>query len=233
VTPPPHRGRPDLAPRIDHTLLRPDATAEDLELLLDEAERLGFATVCVSGRHVLRAARRLAGTRVGVSAVVGFPSGAQASRVKAVEAALAVDHGAAELDVVADLGALRSGDHPALERELRAVLAAARGRPVKVILETALFPDRPDLLRGAVDAARRAGARFVKTSTGFGPGGATVEAVALLREAAGPALGVKAAGGIRTAAQADRMLAAGADRLGTSHGVAIVQGDDAPSEEGR
>jgi len=214
--------RSPLAPFIDHTALRPDLCPEEVDALCREAREHGFATVCVAGRHVRRAARGLAGSGVGVAAVVGFPHGACHPRVKAVEAAQAVADGATELDVVADLGAIRAGDVAGVADDLRPVVAAARGRAVKAIVETELFGDEPGPLWVAAGGVRRAGARWIKTSTGFGPGGATVEAVTRLREAAGGTLRIKAAGGIRSRDDAERLLAAGADRLGSSRSVLIV-----------
>lgn len=211
-----------LARRIDHTLLAPVATGAEVDRLCDEARAYGFAAVCVAGPHVCRAARRVARGDVRVAAVVGFPSGAVVTAVKALEAELAVRDGADEIDVVADLGAIREGRFDAVQEDLRAVVAAARGRPVKAILETARF--EAPAIRAACAAAERAGCAWVKTSTGFGPGGATVDAVRLLRASVGPGVRVKASGGIRDRATALAMIAAGADRLGASAGVVIVRG---------
>jgi deoxyribose-phosphate aldolase len=210
-----------LAAAIDHTLLRPDAVAGDIDRLCDEARTYRFFAVCVQPCWVARAARALAGSGVAVASVVAFPHGAAVPAIKAAEAARAVADGATELDVVANLGAIRAGDVRALGAEIAEVVAAARGAAVKVILETALFPDERKV--EAARAACAAGAAFVKTSTGTGAG-ATVEDVALLRRAVGDAAGVKASGGIRTRAQALALLAAGATRLGASASVAIVGG---------
>lgn len=210
----------DLAARIEHTLLKPQAQPADVDRLCDEAVAYGFAGVCVMPYYVPRAAARLAGRGVRVVTVVGFPLGAHRTSVKAAEARDAVAAGADELDMVLQVGALKAGDDAAVEEDIAAVVAAAAGRPVKVILETALLTDE-EIVRGC-RIAERAGARYVKTSTGFGPGGATAEHVALMRRTVGSRMGVKAAGGIRTAADAWRMLRAGADRIGTSNGVAIV-----------
>jgi deoxyribose-phosphate aldolase len=217
--------RRDLDPaRIDHTSLGPDAVARDIAQLCAEARDLGFKTVCVQPVFVAFAASRLAGSPVGVSAVVAFPHGASTTSTKVHEARVAVADGATELDVVANLGWIRDGDGAAIERETRALVEAAGGRAVKVILETSLFS--ADQIAQAARAALAGGAAFLKTSTGFaagGGGGATLEHVALLRAIAGGQAGVKASGGIRTRAQALAMLAAGADRLGCSASVALVR----------
>ena len=214
--------RMSLAPYLDHTLLAPDATPDAIERLCDEAREHGFAAVCVNGWHVRRAARRLAGSRVAVASTVGFPLGAQVPEVKAFEARRALEDGARELDVVLSIGALKAGDDALVTRDLEGVCAAAGSDAlVKVILETALLSD--DEKVRACRLAVAAGAGFVKTSTGFGGGGATVGDVALLRATVGQRAGVKAAGGIRTAADARRMLAAGASRIGSSAAVAIVR----------
>lgn len=214
----------DLAALIDHTLLRADATAEAIDRLCDEAREHRFASVCVNPSWVARASGRLAGSEVEVCTVVGFPLGAHTPAVKAVEAGQAIREGAAEIDMVIDIGALRSGDPARVERDIAGVAAVCRaaGALCKVIIEAALLTDEEKVV--ACLLAKRAGADFVKTSTGFGPGGATVGDVALMRRAVGPEMGVKAAGGIRTRADAEALVAAGATRLGTSAGVAIVAG---------
>jgi len=223
-----------LAPMIDHTLLKPEAVPAQIERLCEEALQHGFAAVCVNGAWVSLAARLLSGSDVAVAAVTGFPLGAGTSTAKAFEAGDAVAGGAAEVDVVINVGALRAGDGSLVEAEVRAVVeAVGAGVPVKVILETALLTDE-EKVRGC-RLAVASGAAFVKTSTGFGPGGATEEDVALLRRTVGPDVGVKAAGGIRTREQAEAMIAAGANRLGTSTSVQIVQGAGnlAPCRVGR
>lgn len=212
----------ELAPFIDHTLLRADATPAELEKLCTEARQYGFATVCVNGANVERAARLLEGSEVKPIAVVGFPLGAMTPEAKAFEAADAVRRGAREIDMVVNLGALKARDYATVERDIAAVVAASRPWPVKVILETSLLDDEQKLLACAL--AKAAGAAFVKTSTGFGGGGATEADVALMRRAVGDDLGVKASGGVRTAEDAIRMLRAGADRIGASASVAIVEG---------
>ena len=219
-----------LAARIDHTLLRPEADAREIERLCVEALRFGFAAVCVQPVWVARAARTLAGSRVAVASVVAFPHGANVTAIKVAEAARARDDGATELDVVASLGAIRAGDDAAVRDEIAAVVEAARGAAVKVLLETTFWS--PDRIAAAARAAVAGGAAFVKTSTGFLAGGATEDAVRTLRAAVGSAIGVKASGGIRTRAQALAMLAAGASRVGASASVSIVT-DDAPASSAR
>lgn len=223
-----------LAATIDHTLLKPEADADAVDRLCDEAAVYRFASVCVNGRWVRRAAARLAGSSVVVCAVAGFPLGAMAPQVKAAEAARACDDGADEVDFVAALPDLMVGDRAALVREWSAVAEAARAvnreARLKVILETAALMAgvtgsvAERRIAMACDAARAAGIDFVKTSTGFhAAGGATEQAVRWMRRH-GVGLGVKASGGIRDADGARAMLAAGADRLGCSAGVAIVTG---------
>lgn len=222
----------DLARFIDHTLLKPEATPQDIDRLCDEALRYRFAAVCVNPAWVKRAARKLRGGDVGVASVVGFPLGASNPRIKAQEARQALRDGAREIDMVINVGALKGGDLELVEEDIRGVSDACRevGALNKVILETALLSDREKVL--AARLARRAKAHYVKTSTGFGPGGATVFDVALLREAVGPALGVKAAGGIRSAGEAQEMIAAGATRIGASAGIRMVTGEGVTSEHG-
>ena len=213
----------NLASRIDHTLLRADATPTEVERLCAEAAEWGFAGVCVNSAHIERVAARLAGTGVLPIAVAGFPLGAASPAAKAFEAGWAVRNGAREIDVVIAVGLLKAGDRAGVLADLREVVEASRPWPVKAILETCLLGREEKILACAI--AEEAGARFVKTSTGFGAGGATVEDVALLRRVVGDRMGVKASGGIRTAADAQRMIEAGADRLGASASVSIVKGD--------
>lgn len=210
--------RAALARTIDHTLLRPDAGRDDVLKLCDEALAFGCAAACVHGARVALAAARLAGSAVRVAAVVGFPCGANRSAVKVAEAEAARADGAGELDMVMNLGAFKDGDLALVEREIRAV--AALGLPLKVILETGLWSPAEQVRAAQLAAA--AGARFVKTSTGFGPGGATVEVVERLAAAVAGAAEVKASGGIRDRATALALLAAGASRLGTSATAAIL-----------
>lgn len=209
-----------LAALIDHTLLRPDATRAQVRQLCDEARTWGFAAVCVHGARVDDCRELLAGTPVRVCSVVGFPLGACGRTVKAFEAAQLVRRGAQELDMVMDLGALNDRDDQAVLDDLRAVVEAAGSASVKVIIETALLSEEQKVV--ACLLARLAGAQWVKTSTGFAAAGATVADVALMRQVVGGALGVKAAGGVRSRAAALALLAAGATRLGTSMGPAIV-----------
>ncbi|BDG59712.1 deoxyribose-phosphate aldolase [Caldinitratiruptor microaerophilus] len=214
--------RAALAAMIDHTLLRPEATPDQVERLCTEAAHHGFAAVCVNPVFVPLAARLLAGTRVKVGTVVDFPFGAGTAADKARQAEAALAAGAVELDMVQPIGLLKGGHDREVAEHLRAVIEPAHraGAIVKVILETALLTDE-EIDRSARLAAE-AGADFVKTSTGFGPGGATEAAVRRMRAAVGPGVGVKAAGGIRDYETACRMVAAGANRIGTSSGVAIV-----------
>ena len=210
----------NLSAYIDHTNLKPEATTGDILKLCAEAARFGFAAVCINPCHVKTAVKALQGTAVKVCTVIGFPLGATTSAVKAFEAAEAVAAGATEVDMVLNIGALKERDEAYVAADIAAVVEAARGCTVKVILETALLTAEEKVL--ACRLARQAGAHFVKTSTGFGPGGATVGDIRLLREAMGPDLGVKASGGVRTRQEAQEMIAAGATRIGTSAGVAIV-----------
>lgn len=212
----------DLAPYIDHTLLRPAVTKPDIERLCAEAAAYGFASVCVMPVYVPIAASCLQDSPVRICTVIGFPLGAHTTRVKMAEAKDAVAAGACELDMVIHVGALKAGDYDAVFNDIRGVVTAAEGQVVKVILETALLTDSEIVT--ACKIAQDAGAHFVKTSTGFGPGGATEEHVALMRRSVDGHVGVKASGGIRDFQTAVRMLEAGANRLGTSSGVAIVSG---------
>jgi deoxyribose-phosphate aldolase len=208
---------------IDHTLLKPEAVPAQIERLCGEALEHGFATVCVNGAWVTLAARLVAGSGVGIAAVAGFPLGAGSSEAKACEAADEVAAGATEVDMVINVGALKAGDDGLVAGDVAAVVGAAGPEvAVKVILEAALLTD--DEKVRACELAVASGAAFVKTSTGFGPGGATVGDVALMRRAVGQAIGVKAAGGIRSREQAEAMVAAGASRLGTSASVHILSG---------
>ena len=212
----------DLARHIDHTLLRADATADDIRALCAEAQEHHFWSVCVNPSRVLLAASLLEDTDVKVAAVVGFPLGATEGDSKRFETEMVIDLGAQEVDLVLNIGRLRDGDDRGVLRELRDVVEAAQGLPVKVILETCLLTQAEK--RRACSLAVESGARFVKTSTGFAASGATVEDVRLMREAVGTKVGVKASGGIRDTATALAMIEAGANRLGTSAGVAIVRG---------
>ena len=216
-----------LAGIIEHTLLTPTATRAMIERHCAEARTHELFGVCVHPVWVDRAVTVLADTGVKVVTVVGFPLGAQATVVKAFECEYAVRQGAHEIDMVVQLGPLKAGDRFTVCEDIRAVVKAAAGRPVKVILETALLTDAEKRLTCAL--AEQAGAQFVKTSTGFGAGGATVEDVRLLREACAGRLGVKASGGIRDAAFARELVAAGATRLGTSRGVELAADTGTPA----
>jgi deoxyribose-phosphate aldolase len=209
---------------IDQTLLKPEATPAQVRDLCRAARDHGFAAVCVNPLWVRTCAAELRGTAIAVATVAGFPLGASVPEVKAAEAARAVEDGAREVDMVLSVGALKAGEHRLVERDVAAVVEACRpgGALVKVILEAALLTDEEKARACAI--AKLAGAAFVKTSTGFGPGGATAEDVALMRCAVGPGVGVKAAGGIRDWAAARAMVAAGASRIGTSAGPRIVAG---------
>lgn len=207
---------------IDHTLLKPEATRDDVVKLCREAKQYGFASVCVNPYWVPLAAYELVGTGVKVCTVIGFPLGATLTRAKISETAAALGLGAREIDMVLNIGALRGGDYDAVRSDIRGVVEISHraGAIVKVILETALLSD---VQKGvACVLAKMAGADFVKTSTGFGPGGATEHDIALMRAVVGPDMGVKASGGIRTREDFEKMVAAGANRIGASAGVKMV-----------
>lgn len=210
-----------LAQYFDHTILKPAATSADIEQLCEEAIQHGFYSVCVNPAQVALAADYLAESSVAVCSVVGFPLGATSSEIKAQETTAAIADGADEIDMVINIGALKEGDEELVEADICAVVAAARERVVKVIIETCLLTDEEKAL--ACQLAEKAGADFVKTSTGFSSGGATVEDVALMRKTVGEEVLVKASGGIKTLADAQAMIDAGADRLGASAGVAIMK----------
>ena len=213
-----------LASMIDHTLLKPDATRADVEMLCREAAQFCFASVCVNPNWVPLCRELLRGSGVKVCTVIGFPSGAHAPDVKAYEARRAVEQGAEEIDMVINIGALKSKDYALVEQDIRGVVqAGARDTVVKVILETSLLTREEKIM--ACSLAKAADADFVKTSTGFAGGGATVEDIQLMRETVGPEMGVKASGGVRTRDDAEKMVAAGATRLGASAGVKIVRGE--------
>jgi deoxyribose-phosphate aldolase len=217
------RSHAGLASLIDHTLLKPEATEEQIRKLAAEAAEFRFATVCIQPTWVRLASRLLAGTEVGVCTVAGFPLGANTPEVKAYETRRAIFDGATEVDMVINIGALKSRDYETVEEDIRGVVRACRqgGALSKVIIEAALL-SREEKIKASTLAAA-AGADFVKTSTGFGPGGATVEDVALMRDVVGDRIGVKAAGGVRDRASVEEMVAAGATRIGASAGVRIVQ----------
>lgn len=212
-----------LSHMIDHTLLKPGATQDEIAQLCYEARKWGFASVCVNPSYVKLCADLLKGSDVLVCTVVGFPLGATSTESKVFETQKAIRDGATEVDMVINVGALRSRDYELVERDVASVARAchAGGAILKVIIEAALLDDEEKV--AACQLAKVAGADFVKTSTGFGPGGATAEDVALMRRVVGPKIGVKAAGGIRSLADAQRMIAAGASRIGASASVKILQ----------
>ncbi len=212
----------DLAKHIDHTLLKPEATAADIDMLADEAREFGFASVCVNPAWVKRAAERLRGSDVMTCAVIGFPFGANTPEIKAMETRRALRDGAREVDMVINIGALKSGDYDLVRTDIEKVVDSAHegGAIVKVILETAKLTDEEKVIASGI--AKEAKADYVKTSTGFGGGGATVFDVALMRETIGPDMGVKASGGVHTAEDVEDLIAAGATRIGASAGVQIV-----------
>jgi len=214
----------DLAPYIDHTLLKPEATPAEIRNLCDEALRFHFASVCVNPSFVTVCARLLSGSGVNVCTVIGFPLGATSTEAKYQEASRAIADGAGEIDMVLHIGMLRAGETDYVRGDIQRVVAAARGAGAltKVILETCLLTQEEKVR--ACTIARDAGADFVKTSTGFSKGGATLADVALMRTAVGAGMKVKASGGIRSRAEALAMIGAGADRIGTSSGVAILGG---------
>lgn len=213
----------ELAQYIDHTLLKPDATVEQITRLCHEAMTYSFAAVCINPSYVKLAAQLLQGSPVKVCTVIGFPLGATSPEVKSYETQQALADGATEIDMVINVGALKSGNHPLVARDIATVARTAHngGAICKVILETVLLTDAEKIT--ACQLAKEAGADFVKTSTGFGGGGATVHDVALMRQVVGPAMGVKASGGIKGFEDARQLLAAGATRLGASAGVKIIQ----------
>ena len=214
---------PNIANLIDHTILRADATRQDIGRVCAEAKKYNFASVCVNAYWVPLVAAELSGTPVKVCTVVGFPLGAMATEIKRAETEAAVRCGAQEIDMVINVGALKSGDHEPVKLDIQAVVDAAHrgGAIVKVIIEAALLNDNEKAI--ACTLAKLAGAEFVKTSTGFGPSGATAHDVALMRMVVGPNVGVKASGGIRTLDDVKKMAAAGATRIGASASVKIIE----------
>lgn len=208
---------------IDHTLLKADASQEQIETLIEEAKKYDFASVCVNPTWVSFAAQALKATDVKVCTVIGFPLGANTPELKAFETSDAIQNGANEVDMVINIGALKSRNFDLVERDIRAVVEAAKGTLVKVIIETCLLTD--DEKVKTCQIAQKAGADFVKTSTGFSTGGATVADVALMRKTVGPDMGVKASGGARSYEDALAFIKAGATRIGASSGVAIMEGD--------
>lgn len=213
----------DIARLIDHTLLKPDATQAQIAQLCHEARQYSFAAVCVNPTHVKLCADLLKGSDVAVCTVVGFPLGATPPEVKAYEAQQAIDDGATEVDMVINVGALKGGEYDLVERDIAMVTRTCHNNRAlcKVIIEAALLTEQEKIK--ACELSKKAGADYVKTSTGFGPGGATVADVALMRRVVGSEMGIKAAGGIRSFADAKGMVDAGATRIGASAGIRIVQ----------
>lgn len=208
---------------IDHTILNADAKASEIQKLCQEAADYHFKTVCIQPYWVSFAKKELANTEVGITTVIGFPLGANTSAIKAAEAKAAVEDGATEVDMVINIGALKSMDEETVLKDIEAVVQAIAGQAtVKVIIETALLNDGEKIL--ASQLAKKAGANFVKTSTGFSTAGATVEDIRLMRKTVGPDMGVKASGGIRSYEDAMAMIEAGASRIGASSGISIVEG---------
>ncbi len=216
---------PDLARMIDHTLLRPDATQKEIEKLCSEAKQYGFASVCINPSNVKLCAGLLRDTDVKVCTVIGFPLGATSSAAKAFETDRAIKDGAREVDMVINIGMLKSGEYNYVEEDILSVVSVAHSYGVlaKVIIETGLLTDEEKVK--ACMLAKHAGADFVKTSTGFVKGGATVGDIALMRKVVGPELGVKASGGVRSQEEARALIASGADRIGASASVKIVTGE--------
>ncbi|WP_437828725.1 deoxyribose-phosphate aldolase [Niallia taxi] len=212
-----------IAKMIDHTLLKADATKEQVKTLCEEAKEYSFASVCVNPTWVQYASELLAGTEVKVCTVIGFPLGANTSATKAFETANAIENGATEVDMVINIGALKDKNFDLVKEDIKAVVDAAKGKALtKVIIETSLLTDEEK--EKACVLAVEAGTDFVKTSTGFSTGGATVEDIALMRKTVGPEIGVKASGGVRSSEDTEKMIEAGATRIGASSGVAIVNG---------
>ena len=211
-----------IARSIDHTLLRPEATIAKIQLLVEEAIQYRFFSVCVNPAYVATCAELLKGTGVQVCTVVGFPLGANSSATKAFETTQAIKDGADEIDMVINIGALKSQKLLLVEEDIREVVAAAEGKIVKVIIETSLLTNEEKII--ACQLAEKAGANFVKTSTGFNGGGASVEDIILMKESVSTTVSIKASGGIKDLETAKRLIAAGATRLGTSAGVAILKG---------
>lgn len=213
----------DIASIIDHTLLKPEATESEIKKVCEEAIEYKFKSVCINTHYVTLVSRLLAGTGVATCCVVGFPLGASSTRAKVDETYDALKNGANEIDMVINIGALKSGDWNTVKRDIEGVTNAAKGRAlVKVILETNLLNDEEKIR--ACTIAKMAGADFVKTSTGFNKGGATIDDIILMRKVVGPNMGVKASGGVRDTETARAMMAAGANRIGTSSGINIVKG---------
>lgn len=219
----------NVAGLIDHTLLKADATKDQVTVICTEAKEHHFASVCVNPTWVKYSSEQLQGSDVKVCTVIGFPLGANTPETKAFEVQNAIENGAHEVDMVINIGALKDKDDELVERDIRAVVAAAKGKALtKVIIETSLLTEEEKIR--ACELAVKAGADFVKTSTGFSTGGATPEDIALMRKTVGPDLGVKASGGVRNTEDANKVIEAGATRIGASAGVSIIKGLTADSD---
>ncbi|WP_240626733.1 deoxyribose-phosphate aldolase [Staphylococcus nepalensis] len=207
---------------MDHTLLKPESTRTQIDKILDEASEYHFKSVCINPTHVKYAADKLKGTDVLVCTVIGFPLGASTTAVKVFEVEDAIKNGASEIDMVINIGALKDGRYEVVQKDIEGVVAAANGKTVKVIIETCLLTDEEKVK--ACELSQAAGADFVKTSTGFAGGGATPEDVKLMKDTVGNALEVKASGGVRNLEDFNKMIEAGATRIGASAGIQIIQG---------
>lgn len=213
----------DIAKYIDHTILKPNATSKQVKKICDEAKEYGFASVCVNPTHVSFVADELNGSDVKTCVVVGFPLGTNTTCIKVAETKSVIEDGADEVDMVVNVGAIKDGNWELVESDIKGVVDAAKGKLVKVIIETCLLTDEEKVK--ACEISKKVGADFVKTSTGFSTGGATAEDIALMRKTVGPELGVKASGGVRDFETAKAMIDAGATRIGASAGIAIVEGN--------
>lgn len=218
----------NIASMIDHTILKPETTLEQVKKVCDEAKEYSFASVCVNPIYVEYVAEQLKGSDVKVTSVIGFPLGSTLPEVKAFETKEAIKKGADELDMVINIGALKNKDYDLVKEDIKAVVDASGDKLVKVIIEACLLTDEEKEI--ACKISKEAGADYVKTSTGFSTGGATVEDIALMRKTVGPELGVKASGGVRDIETANKMVEAGATRIGASSSVAIVKGEKGSSD---
>jgi deoxyribose-phosphate aldolase len=218
----------NVAKYIDHTLLKPDSTREQIDKILEEAKKYQFKSVCINPTHVSYASQQLLDTDVLVCTVIGFPLGATTTDVKVFETENAIKNGASEIDMVINIGALKDQRYDEVQKDIEGVIAAAKGKTVKVIIETVLLTDEEKVK--ACELAEKAGATFVKTSTGFAGGGATPEDVKLMKDTVGNRLEVKASGGVRSLEDFEKMIEAGATRIGASAGVQIIEGLDSNSD---
>lgn len=218
----------NVAKYIDHTLLKPDSTREQIDKILEEAKKYQFKSVCINPTHVSYASQQLLDTDVLVCTVIGFPLGATTTDVKVFETENANKNGASEIDMVINIGALKDQRYDEVQKDIEGVIAAANGKTVKVIIETVLLTDEEKVK--ACELAEKAGATFVKTSTGFAGGGATPEDVKLMKDTVGNRLEVKASGGVRSLEDFEKMIEAGATRIGASAGVQIIEGLDSSSD---